>query len=723
MFGCADRTIMDESGQTAVHYANLLCKHSLHSLSPSHGAPLPAHAHTCIHYAIRTALLADPSYVCMDYEHMIECGNEEMVVGLLLQQISVNVFGVPSVAHAMQQAYSADSLDTSSPDGVVEGTTFRDNTSAVVTAGRSSKLPPLFLAIKHINISIVRDILYLGRVDVDYRRADTLETALIFAVKTFMSACTEASLQPNAYSQLDATNNIMKSTVNRHHVQRLHDCVVIVAMLLRASASRVCTDRTGLSALDYATQQVHASHFTNHRADDDNVVNYFDDPNTVYNADGTVATSAGTQSGAAAKDKDKEPRQDIDEFIRTCRLRIYYLLMTSPASHTLYHACEQAYAQLQQLNAQQQVSTSSSPKKPQSQQQLQAQTQRQQLVIETACASVYALIAQGADVNAMCPVRRVNALAVCVFARNVQLLSLLLHAQVISDETDFSQNFPTATFLERSVTDGLGASSSSDAHTHSSAGHLEEDADEAGSYMFEVWFPVTKPPRPAPLQVNAACKEGMTAVHFAAQVRESFIAHILDDYVWRCEIVQIGDSNIAGMLVAAGADRQIQNEGKQTALDIASRRGNLDTISLLKYDPNTVPICLASKHGDWVVMSALLRQGISINTTRPTNIPLVAATATTNTQAALMMQANAQYKQQLMQPQLPQAQAVTSVPQGQAPGASTKTSYETYTPLIAAVVHKKTDILQHILAIKQINLDLQNELGRTALMYATLNGS
>jgi len=48
----------------------------------------------------------------------------------------------------------------------------------------------------------------------------------------------------------------------------------------------------------------------------------------------------------------------------------------------------------------------------------------------------------------------------------------------------------------------------------------------------------------------------------------------------------------------------------------STANGHTECANALRFDPTVVSICLAAKHGDWLVMKALLVQGVSINTTR-----------------------------------------------------------------------------------------------------------
>jgi ankyrin repeat protein len=94
------------------------------------------------------------------------------------------------------------------------------------------------------------------------------------------------------------------------------------------------------------------------------------------------------------------------------------------------------------------------------------------------------------------------------------------------------------------------------------------------------------------LRINQPGHQGNTALHYAAQ----------SDSV-----------TLIGLLLRHGADRSQKNLENLTPLDYALGRGERDIINCLKYDPKRVSICLAAKHGDLEVFTALMNQGVSVN--------------------------------------------------------------------------------------------------------------
>ena len=157
---------------------------------------------------------------------------------------------------------------------------------------------------------------------------------------------------------------------------------------------------------------------------------------------------------------------------------------------------------------------------------------------------------------------------------------------------------------------------------------------------------------PVKLNLDIQGRQGMSALHFAAQE---------------------GDEVIAGRLLEFGASRTIMNDRYHSPLDIAIANGHLDTANTLKCDPNVICICLAAKHGDWTVLSALLRQGVSINATQKIIV-------------------------------------------------GKDRHYELHCPLIAAAAFNQKELLKRIVKVKDIDINAVNKLDQTALMYAAHNG-
>lgn len=127
-------------------------------------------------------------------------------------------------------------------------------------------------------------------------------------------------------------------------------------------------------------------------------------------------------------------------------------------------------------------------------------------------------------------------------------------------------------------------------------------------------------------------------------------------------------------MLAAGASRHPLNERKHTPLDIALTNGHDDAANTLKYDPQSISICLASKHGDWTVLNCLLRQGVLINSR------LRHETAHSGIQ------------------------------------------HEVFTPLIAAVAYGQQLLVEKLIQVPGIDVNLPNLCQQTPLMYAATRG-
>lgn len=99
-----------------------------------------------------------------------------------------------------------------------------------------------------------------------------------------------------------------------------------------------------------------------------------------------------------------------------------------------------------------------------------------------------------------------------------------------------------------------------------------------------------------------------------------------------------------------------------------------DAVNILTYNP-TDSICLLAKEDNWVGVKSLLLQGVSINSRQ----------RHTNENGSKI--------------------------------------YELYSPLIAAVAYNRKDILKNILLVEGIDVNMPNQLGQTALMYASIQGN
>jgi serine/threonine-protein phosphatase 6 regulatory ankyrin repeat subunit B len=155
------------------------------------------------------------------------------------------------------------------------------------------------------------------------------------------------------------------------------------------------------------------------------------------------------------------------------------------------------------------------------------------------------------------------------------------------------------------------------------------------------------------LDINVKGRQGMTALHYASQ---------------------IGNVEVVGRLLAARADRAIQDDRGMLPRDVAERKGFTDVYNMLRFDPKQVSICLAAMHGDWLVIQSLLLQGVSVNTRQKHH-------------------------------------------------SDKGWHHERYTPLIAAVAYNKVEVVKKLLAQPNIDVNLPNLLGQTPLMYAAAKGN
>lgn len=127
-----------------------------------------------------------------------------------------------------------------------------------------------------------------------------------------------------------------------------------------------------------------------------------------------------------------------------------------------------------------------------------------------------------------------------------------------------------------------------------------------------------------------------------------------------------------------------------------------DIINILRYDPNKISICAASKHGDWSVVRSLLNQGVSINYTLPNKV------SSNN----------------------PNQTTVNSKSRSNINNASTSPSHKDdkavshmYSPLIAATAYNQTNLVTKFLKLKSININIRNNFQQTPLMFAAYLGN
>eukprot|EP01035_Chromulina_nebulosa_P023030 gene23030-29843_t len=183
---------------------------------------------------------------------------------------------------------------------------------------------------------------------------------------------------------------------------------------------------------------------------------------------------------------------------------------------------------------------------------------------------VRALLLQGADVNAYCTNKKYTALIAAVYNRDFDMIELLLQSADLCQLTDASAIRDSLWFMSSAGEPNPSTASSSSANNDG-----KEETNK--------------------LNLDMLGKGSMGALHYAAQ---------------------LGETKIVGRLLQAGATRSLVNDKGHSALDIAVTNGHLEAANVLRFEPAKVSICLAAKHGDWLVMRSLMWQGVSINTQR-----------------------------------------------------------------------------------------------------------
>lgn len=243
--------------------------------------------------------------------------------------------------------------------------------------------------------------------------------------------------------------------------------------------------------------------------------------------------------------------------------------------------------------------------------------------------AVQALCEQGVEMNTPDPAKGYTALIAAVFNEDIDMIKLLMRYGCASLRTP----------LPKSA--GVGKSKS------------------------KAKAPLVPEPSPPRLNINRPGRNGMRALHYAAQC---------------------GNAAICGVLLEYGADRRLTNDQDHTALNVATVNGHNEAANVLRYDPAEVPISLAAKHGDWVVLKSLLYQGIGINTI------------------------HTHYEKDTN---------------------NTIVCHELATVLIAAVAYGQDELFKNLMGGRevrayvhdQLQVDVRNVRGETALMLAAARGS
>lgn len=297
---------------------------------------------------------------------------------------------------------------------------------------------------------------------------------------------------------------------------------------------------------------------------------------------------------------------------------------------------------------------------------------------------VCSLLYQGVDVNTVCNEKGYTALIAAVYNKDLAMVKLLLNSDEICQKTYFSTRYSVLSAIN-SILKGTPELVEADAEVTINVegvcegekdGYLRSVDDTEREYLTAPHSPVSKyrgtstntngssknlnhiPIKFAGksniIDIDCAGRSGMRALHYASQ---------------------IGDIQIVGALLHAGATREVFNNKLHTPLDVCLANGHVEVANAIRFDPEKVSICLAAKHGDWTVLSALLAQEVSINTER-----------------IHMNKINDTIQ------------------------------YELYTPLLAAVAYGQEVIVRKILEISDINVNLANPLNQTALMFAAARG-
>jgi ankyrin repeat protein len=281
-------------------------------------------------------------------------------------------------------------------------------------------------------------------------------------------------------------------------------------------------------------------------------------------------------------------------------------------------------------------------------------------------------------VNTICEEKGYSALIAAVYNSDLPMLKLLLQADEICRKTYFSTQFSIISAVN-SALKGTPEIVEEDLHINEDGvtegetdGYLRTVDNTEKEYLVAPHTPhlvralsdsTISEQRARSLKfagksnvvdIDGAGRNGMRALHYASQ---------------------IGDIGIVGTLLQAGANREVFNNKLHTPLDVCLANNHIAAANAIRFDPEKVSICLAAKHGDWTVMSALLCQGVSINTQR-----------------------NHMGKN------------------------SDALQHELYTPLLAAVAYGQMEIVKQILDVPGVDVNLANPLNQTALMFAAARG-
>ena len=211
------------------------------------------------------------------------------------------------------------------------------------------------------------------------------------------------------------------------------------------------------------------------------------------------------------------------------------------------------------------------------------------------------------NINETCYERGFSPLIAAVYHNNMITVELLLHAHDLARIGDFTipSYFGPIPSYGNTTTTSSATTATSPILTDTlqsntiiavvdAQGAEEEEGQVYEGETLEDIYPLLELPLPAPVDVNLTDAHNRTALHYATQ-------H--------------GNHILICRLLALKIDRYIVDIHGYAALDIAyiCHPHAYDLHSILRYDPGVIPMNLAAKGDDWEVIKALLYQGVSLN--------------------------------------------------------------------------------------------------------------
>ena len=340
-----------------------------------------------------------------------------------------------------------------------------------------------------------------------------------------------------------------------------------------------------------------------------------------------------------------------------------------------------------------------------------------------------ALVLCDYNINETCYERGFSPLIAAVSHNNMIIVELLLHAHDLARIGDFTitsyfgpippndNTTSAATTSTSSTTPLLSHTAQSNtmiAVVDSQDSKLVDDKEEEEDGLvyegetLEDIYPLLELPLPTPVDVNLTDAHNRTALHYATQ-------H--------------GNHLLICRLLALKIDRYIIDIYGRTALDIAyiCHPHAYDIHSIQRFDPGVIPMNLAAKGDDWELMKALLYQGMSLNQhfyptseAALTTIPSLSSIHLASTTSSKVLKS------------ADGSTTVSGVVVGSGDGddkggnddeADTWEICVSLSPLTIAVIYQHytlVETLLKLLPVHMIDIDFKSLLGRTALMYASL---